>query len=209
MFLNVINPVGIASSVDLAGLPLWRIELARWSAPRGDVAKNPVLGLVLRYVIGAATVEGAGKTVTQIVHLVGIDSGTGGDELADAVAQGFPHVERAENRAAMKESLGMLHNVMEKAGECDAFIERALALVDLRHDFLEALWKNRAADNLLTMGPRWAATFEGYRCALVTGRFDPWLSGPVLASALGAPPADPPKAVTGKKGKGAPPAAVL
>lgn len=212
MFLNVINPVGIASSVDLAGLPLWRIELDRWPAPGADPSRRAVLGLVLRYVIGAATVEGTGRTVTQVVQLAGIDTGTSGDELMEAVAKGFPSADRDENRATMKSALGIVHNAVDKAAEADGIIDRALALVDLRHGLLEALWQTRT-EVLTALGPRWSASYEGYRCALVTGRFDPWLVGPVAASALTSEPGAPPP-IGGRKGKGkgateGPPAAVL
>lgn len=212
MYLNVINPVGIASSVDLAGLPLWRIELDRWPAPGADPSRRAVLGLVLRYVIGAATVEGAGRTVTQVVQLAGIDTGTNGDELVDAVTKGFPHVDRDDNRRAMKDALGIVYNAVDKAAEADGMIERALALVDLRHGLLEALWQTRP-EVLGALGPRWSASYEGYRCALVTGRFDPWLIAPVAPSALIAEPGAPPP-IGGRKGKGkgapeGPPASAL
>lgn len=185
MYLNIINPTGHIYSVDLT-IPLWRIELAQWGTDLGAPQTKPWLGLILRYVTGVVPGEGGGKTVTQVVQIVGVDTGTAGDELVAIVAKGFPHADRAENRRMLKEAVGILHNAVEKSSDADVLVERLVKLVDIRHDLLDGLWGKRP-DTLGSLGPIAEGALDGYRFALVQERFDKWLAngGPSMGDGSG------------------------
>lgn len=173
MYLNIINPIGHAYSVDLT-IPLWRLELARWGTNPQDPSKQPYLGLVLRYVTGAVVLGEVIQTATQMVYVAGLDTKTSGDELAVIVSKGFPHESRADNTRAFEEALGALHNGIDKAAEADEIIQRALGLAAIRHDLLDALWGVKPG-GLDALGPALTGTYEGYRYALVGNRFERWM----------------------------------
>jgi hypothetical protein len=212
VYLNVIDPVGSLTSLDLGAIECWRLEMIAFAGNQVEApARRNMLGLSLRFIT-------PGGYASQ--HIAAFDTDTE-HEAAQVAAVGLPASTREGNIQRVREAMKVVINVHSQ-NDTTVMIGQAVKLVHLYHDLLAALF-GKAASGLATIEIPLVGQFEDekkvYRYALTTHRNQPWLtveaeSDPALG--LGKPPgiAGPPPPVskggrhaTATKGKGkAPPA---
>jgi hypothetical protein len=212
VYLNVIDPVGSLTSLDLGAIECWRLELIAFPGNLVEApARKNMLGLALRYIT-------LGGYASQIVAGFDTDSDTEAEKVA---AVGLPAQNREGNVERVKEAMKVFINGTSPSDYTDLAF-KAVRLVHLYHDLIAALF-GKAASGLATIEIPLVGQFEDekkvFRYALTTHRNQPWLtveavSDPALG--LGKPPgiAGPPPPVskggrhaTATKGKGKAPSA--
>src|ERR1700677_3666845 len=174
MYLSVINPLGLALSLDLVSLPVWRIEMREMQVP-GSSSKGLALGVA--YPAPVPT----GGTFTAIACL---DCRIDGDDVKPIAGVGFPRGDRLGDKERLREALKVLHNSMSNGKDVEEICAKSAKLVDFYHDILTACWGFKPAlQTISTNGAK--GELDGWRWALSPHRFDAWLVEAGSGQALG------------------------
>jgi hypothetical protein len=186
MFLNVIDPVGRLTSMDLGALEIWRLELVAFPSSKIEhPERKNMLGLAFVYVL-----HGQYATVT----VAAFDTETE-HEAEQVAAVGLPAMTREGNIDRVREAMKVVINAEgQTQASTTALVQQATRLVNLYHDLLAALF-GRGAAALGSLEVPLVGQFEDekkvYRYALTMHRNQPWLpNGAVVDPGLGmgAPP---------------------
>lgn len=163
MHLAIINPIGLATSLDLHALAVWRLELRVQDWPGGTGQKGLALGVAYpSNGVGAFTVIAA------------INCLVTGPEVDPIAKLGFEKADRSENKARLKESLKALFNADLKKELIEEVIGKSGHLVDAYHDIVGAMWANNTPLSG-GVGPFCKGAVDGWRWALLRERFSNWI----------------------------------
>ncbi len=177
MFLTVISPLGLITSLDLLATPIWRLELRAQPWLATD-AKALALGV-------SYSSQGAFMVICAINCQVT-------DDTVEPIAKlGFPEKDRVLNKERLREAMKALINAGILAKDVDAISVASAGLVDAYFDIQRAMWGMNPSLN--SLGPAAKGDMQGWRWALTRERFSAWL-GDTLTAAAGMGPA--PGAVT-------------
>ena len=149
MYLSRIDPRGIFCQLNLSGINIWRLELASINTKSGQV-----LGIGVRYV-------DAGSTAINIFAGVEMPKEVG-TTLEGIVDRGFPYTQRNKNKECFAETCKILHNSDLKPRQVDDIIPKALGLVDVYYQALQALTHNAEASD----------QFHGWRWGIHSSQFN-------------------------------------
>lgn len=171
MFLNVINPVGSLTSLDLGAVESWRLEMRAFPGnPVEAPTRKNMLGLLMSYGLG-------GQHVSLIIAAFDTDTEHEAEQVA---AVGLPALTRDGNIDRVREAMKVIINIEgQTQASTTALIQQATRLVNLYHDLLAALF-GKAATGLASIEVPLVGKFEDeqkmYRYALTTHRNQPWLA---------------------------------
>lgn len=182
MFLSVISPLGAATSLDLAQIPIWRLELR---ATQVEHSERKALALGIGYVTAGTRA---------FATIAALDCQVTGSEVDPIAAVGFPHPDRQSNKERIREALKALINTGMVAKEVEEISAASAGMVDAYHDILQACWGMNPA--LASVGPVAKGELQGWRWALLSaGRFSPWIAAAVApGSGMAAAPGSEPMA---------------
>jgi hypothetical protein len=184
MFLVVVNPLGLVTSLDLVQMPIWRLELRVGQVEH--VPERKTLALGISYVTAGTRA---------FATIAALDCQVSGSEVEPIAAVGFPHPDRQANKERLREALKALINTGVASKDVEDISARSAGLVDAYHDILQACWGFREA--LAATGPAAKGEVEGWKWALLRERFSSWLRAAVapgsgMAPAPGSEPMAPP-----------------
>lgn len=150
MYLSRIDPKGIFCQLNLSGINIWRLELASVRSTGGKI-----LGIGVRYV-------DAGSTAVSLFAGIEIPESTD-DTVSGIVANGFHKGSKTKDRERFAETLKILHNSKDvKPRQVDEIIPKALDLVDVYYQSLQALTHNGEA----------SSEYYGWKWAIHKDRFN-------------------------------------
>ena len=170
MFLNVIDPVGTLTSLDLGAAESWQLGVLAFPGnPVEAPDRKNMLGLVFRYVVAGTMAK---------VTVAAFDTDTE-HEAEQVAAVGLPMVTRDGNIDRVREAMKVIINAEgQTQATMTAMNGQATKLVNLYHDLLLALFA-QGASPLTTLNLPLAGQFEDqkrlYRYALTMHRNQPWL----------------------------------
>jgi hypothetical protein len=186
MFLNVIDPTGGLTSLDLGAIESWRLELRAFAtATATEELPHPpkhMLGLVFAYIV-------LGQKATLVVAAFDTETLHEAEQVA---AVGLPAMTREGNVDRIREAMKVVINQEgQTQASTTALVQQAIKLVNLYHDLLDRLF-SQGSTTLGMLDAPMVGTFKDetkvYRYALTTLRNQSWLkelSAPTANPALG------------------------
>lgn len=174
--------MGHVTSLDLAVLSSWRLELAEL-AMQGD--SSELAGMKTWLAVGFRYMA-EGRAVFQAIAAMQFKKTTG--ELTHVVNKGFPKGTLVGDRERLQESLGLLRNCYDNSDrEGSEIIERGVKLADVYHNIRSTIFSSTAP--IANAGPLLRGDFEGWYYAISRERFAGILPlHGITEGGLGAPP---------------------
>ena len=214
MFLTVLNPHGEVISLALTDLAVWSLELRATKYRQVPPPQQEEGGEVMpdkprTLALGIVFITDAGQ-VFQPIAAIDLACTTG--EVGTIASDGLGKANAAENKASLRDRLGMLHNGgSESATAIDERIAKASGLADVHATIVRALW-GTAVSLDASAATVVKGEFEGWRYAITRTRFEPvFIAGAAAVEGMGTPPGlglGRPPAPVSKGGRRLPPAPV-
>lgn len=164
MYLVVINPIGLVTSLDLLALPVWRLETRAIEWP-GSTTKALALGIA--YVNAGTTGFAAIAAINCLVE---------SKDAVDPIAKlGLPGGEAGPMKERLREGIRSLINADVNTKDVDDMVLAASTLVDAYQSIMTAMWG--FTPPLAQMGADAKGELQGWKWALMsTKRYSSWLA---------------------------------